>query len=35
MTHRESEEKILEQAKQFQKCRGYLFNKFESYEKLT
>ncbi|MGR3175258.1 MAG: glycosyltransferase [Candidatus Scalindua sp.] len=31
MTHRESEEKILEQAKQFQKCRGYLFNKFESY----
>ncbi len=31
MTHQESEEEILEQAKQFQKCRGYLFNKFGSY----
>jgi hypothetical protein len=33
MTHHESEEKILGQAKQFHKCRGYLFNKFESYMK--
>ena len=28
MTHQESEEKILGQAKQFHRCRGYLFNKF-------
>jgi len=31
MSHKEAEEKILGQAKQFHKCRGYLFNKFGSY----
>jgi hypothetical protein len=28
MTHQEAEEKILKQAKQFQRTRGYLVKKF-------
>jgi hypothetical protein len=29
MTHQEAEEKIIKQAKQFQRMRGYLVKKFE------